>query len=596
MPHEIGNFLITPLGIFLLFSGIAGIFLALYISKFKQSPGIGYLAMLQFSTAIWTIFYFLEYSAINLSDRLFWSKLSYIGIAFIPVWFYLFSVNFESRQKKVSQKLAIPLIIVSSIFIAIVFTNDYHHLHWQSAAIDKEYQTTIYRYGPFFWLVFVYIYGFLIAGIINILNLIRRYSAQIHSAVWLMILACLIPVLGNIMYVFKLNPVPGFDWTPTCFFATSSILAYINIRFGLIDLIPFARQKLIDVMDDGFLLIDINYRVADINQSLLNRINQSREQVLGKHIAEVFPGREQLIEQLALSDKVSRVEISTLLSPDRKYLDMRATPIFDKYNVMSGQVAIFRDITTLKNHETTILKTNSHLKQEITEKEKLIDDLDNFANTVAHDLKNTIGAIVSLSEMIDQEISEKNYESLTDLNKLIFGSASKTLYIMEELLTMSTIRQQDITKQTVDMNAAVGESITRLSDLIESSRTTIIKPEHWPSAQAIPSWIEEVWVNFISNAVKYGGQPPVIKMGAEQLYTENKIKYWIKDNGNGLSTEDQGKLFTKFTRLEASRAHGTGLGLSIVKRIIEKLDGEVGVFSDAIPGEGCLFYFILPGK
>ncbi|MDD4193180.1 MAG: HAMP domain-containing sensor histidine kinase, partial [Mangrovibacterium sp.] len=103
-----------------------------------------------------------------------------------------------------------------------------------------------------------------------------------------------------------------------------------------------------------------------------------------------------------------------------------------------------------------------------------------------------------------------------------------------------------------------------------------------------------VWVNYLGNAVKYCGIPPIVELGAEQLYGENKVKFWIKDNGKGIAPRDQKKLFKPFTRLETTRAQGTGLGLSIAKRIIDKLGGEVGVFSNAIPGEGCLFYFILP--
>ena len=105
------------------------------------------------------------------------------------------------------------------------------------------------------------------------------------------------------------------------------------------------------------------------------------------------------------------------------------------------------------------------------------------------------------------------------------------------------------------------------------------------------AWLEEVWINYISNALKYGGTPPVIELGSE-LPAGGKVKFWIKDNGKGLSEDEMSSLFHKFTRLNTLKAEGTGLGLSIVKRIIEKLNGEVGVESK--PGEGCTFYFMLP--
>ena len=103
-----------------------------------------------------------------------------------------------------------------------------------------------------------------------------------------------------------------------------------------------------------------------------------------------------------------------------------------------------------------------------------------------------------------------------------------------------------------------------------------------------------MWVNYISNAIKYGGDPPQIQLGVDQL-PNNRLRYWVHDNGPGLSPEEQARLFTPFTRLNKTRAEGHGLGLSIVKRIIDKLGGEVSVESSGIPGEGSVFSFTLPG-
>ena len=74
------------------------------------------------------------------------------------------------------------------------------------------------------------------------------------------------------------------------------------------------------------------------------------------------------------------------------------------------------------------------------------------------------------------------------------------------------------------------------------------------------------------------------------------VRFWVRDNGKGLSPEDQARLFTPFTRLDQARARGHGLGLSIVRRIVEKQGGQVGVMSSGVPGEGCTFYFTLPAS
>ena len=107
------------------------------------------------------------------------------------------------------------------------------------------------------------------------------------------------------------------------------------------------------------------------------------------------------------------------------------------------------------------------------------------------------------------------------------------------------------------------------------------------------AWVEEVWVNYVSNAIKYGGRPPRVELGATEQENET-AHFWVCDNGAGLEPEEQARIFTPFTQLHQTRTGGYGLGLSIVRRIVEKLGGKVTVASDCAPGRGCTFGFTLP--
>lgn len=591
-----GTYLFNPMTVVLALSGIICCVVSLYLYQFKDSPGARYLALMVAATAVWSVCYFFEYSSTDLKVRLFWSKLSYFGIIFTTLFFYLFSRRFVFREKPFPAQLKNFLILLSFVPITGVLTNDYHHLHWASAQIDPKNSTTIYVYGPLFWVTFVYTYSFIILGMTNLMKLIHEGPKKILSSVWLILAASVIPVTGNFMYVFKVNPVPGFDWTPVCFLATGLMLAYVNIRYNTFDLVPLAREKLIDIWEDGVLVADRQQRIADFNQALLRITGKTRKEVAGKDLFRVFSERKALLESMVLANKPIQEETENFSGPEKKYIEVRSTPLTDRNNISWGNLLIFRDITIRRNNEAAIIRANDHLKKEIAEKEKLIGDLNAFAHTVAHDLRDLIGSIVSLSDLIEADIQEGNSESALELSQLISDSASKTLHIIKELLVLATVRQQDIIRQDVDMGKVIEESEKRLQELIRNSHATILKPQKWPVVKGNPVWLEEVWVNYMSNAIKYGGTPPVLELGAEQLYGENRVKFWIKDNGTGIAPKDQKKLFNQFTRLEVSQVQGTGLGLSIVKRIIEKLGGQAGVFSNAIPGEGSLFYFILPGN
>jgi signal transduction histidine kinase len=177
--------------------------------------------------------------------------------------------------------------------------------------------------------------------------------------------------------------------------------------------------------------------------------------------------------------------------------------------------------------------------------------------------------------------------------ELIKAAAKKAMHITQELLILATVSHQEIEKKPINVNSIYTEAKNQILDLIKKHDARIFSSDGWPRAAGYAPWIEEVWMNYLTNAIKYSGKPPVIEVGADE--PENgKIRFWVKDNGDGISAENQNRLFHKYVRLAPEKADGYGLGLSIVKRIVEKLGGEVGVESTGKKGEGAQFWFELP--
>ena len=143
------------------------------------------------------------------------------------------------------------------------------------------------------------------------------------------------------------------------------------------------------------------------------------------------------------------------------------------------------------------------------------------------------------------------------------------------------------------MATIVSEAEQRVGFLAKEHNAEIVRPKSWPVAVGHGPWVEEIWVNYLSNAVKYGGQPPYIQLGSTPL-DNHHVKFWVQDNGAGLTPEEQAQLFTPFTQLNKINVKGHGLGLSIVRRIVTKLGGEVDVSSSGEPGQGSTFSFTLP--
>ncbi|MCB8946274.1 MAG: PAS domain S-box protein [Ardenticatenaceae bacterium] len=219
------------------------------------------------------------------------------------------------------------------------------------------------------------------------------------------------------------------------------------------------------------------------------------------------------------------------------------------------------------------------------------EELDAFAHTVAHDLKAPLSNLIGFAEMLALDsvgLDDFLHRQATHIH----NNGRKMNNIIDELLLLSQVRKADLEVVPVNIGRTVHEAIERLADLVEEHRPQITQPDAWPMALGYASWIEEIWVNYISNAIKYGGASQIVRLNYQHL-PHQLIRFEVTDNGHGMTVEEQGRLFRPFERLEQlGKIEGHGLGLSIVRRIAEKLGGQVGVESQ--PGQGSTFYFILP--
>jgi two-component system, sensor histidine kinase and response regulator len=240
-----------------------------------------------------------------------------------------------------------------------------------------------------------------------------------------------------------------------------------------------------------------------------------------------------------------------------------------------------------------VLRYAIERKQAEQERERLIEELDAFAHTVAHDLKNPMFVLTATAQLLLEGSESISPEEVSHSLQTIVWNGRKMNNIVDGLLLLAGVRQQEITIQPLDMTGIIAEARQRLGHLIETRQVEITAPSSWPRALGYGSWVEEVWVNYLSNAIKYGGQPPRLELGATEQ-KDGLVCFWIRDNGPGLTPEEQARLFTPFARLNQVQTQGHGLGLSIARRIVEKLGGQVSVESNGTPGQGSVFCFTLP--
>ncbi len=265
-----------------------------------------------------------------------------------------------------------------------------------------------------------------------------------------------------------------------------------------------------------------------------------------------------------------------------------------------------QEIRERQQIEEALRKSEEALRQHTTDLEARNEELDAFVHTVAHDLKGPLGYMVGLAEVLEQEYTDFAPEEVGRRLRTISRSGRKASNIVDELLLLAEARKMEVETKPLDMARIVAEALQRLEGMIDEYQAKVILPpaQAWPAVLGYGPWVEEVWINYLSNALKYGGQPPCVEIGfsipdfelgiSDSLAQKRsaQIAFWVRDNGPGLSPEQQKRLFISFTQLDQVRAQGHGLGLSIVRRIVDKLSGHVGVESQV--GAGSTFWFTLP--
>lgn len=555
--------------------------------KYRKSAEVRYLMYIEIFAGIWSLMYGMEFTTGMLEAKVFWSQLSYLGIAFLPVSYFLFTTSFSQNSRVITPLSIMLLSIIPFITLALVFTNDYHNFVWAEISLSPTHNMLLYRYGLFFWIFWVHALLMIFGGLFNLFRSIYEFTAYYKSQVATLLVATVVPLAGNIMYVTGWNPVPGFDWTPVLFIFSGLVITFGIVRYRMFDLVPFARNKLIDTMIDGVIVVNADGFIEDFNPAVEDIFKLKNNSIIRERFSDIFQRYPSLVGAIE-KEEARRAEVELDLPGKQSYYQARISPVFNRNQLFSGHLVQVSDITSLK-------QTELRLKNEVEKRGRLIEDLDAFAHTVAHDLRNSLGSVYSASEVIQEAAASGNSEVLNEFSELIKESAHKAIHITQELLILATVNHQEIEKEPLDMARIFSRARGQLKDLISGRQAQISEPESWPVALGYANWVEEIWTNYLTNAIKYGGTPPELTVGAEPELN-GRVRFWIKDNGNGILPENQHKLFKKYTRLSPEKAEGYGLGLSIVKRIVEKLDGSAGAESSGKPGEGALFWFDLPAQ
>lgn len=341
-------------------------------------------------------------------------------------------------------------------------------------------------------------------------------------------------------------------------------------------------NNLFENIGDSVFVVDLaSYTILNANRHAARRLGYSRDELIGMSLEdiEVIPeggGQDASSWESSFSG-------TYVFECEYRHHDGYLIPV-----EVSSRVVEQDGNTVLQNFVRSI----THRKAMEAERQQMIDDLESFDHTVAHDLKNPLSTLMGFAVLMEEAWEELSPEEVAQYLGFIASNSRRAINIVESLLVFASVRkQEEISFEALDMAAIVAEVQERFAFTIADTGAQLHLPERWETAVGYAPWVTEVWANYVSNAIKYGGTPPQIELGSEAL-AGGMVRFWVRDNGNGIPADELPRLFSAYRRLGEMRIQGHGLGLSIAKRIVERLGGEVGVESQE--GQGSSFSFTLP--
>ena len=583
------EFTFNGYGLVLLFFGTLTAILAVYIFK-RGTNVVRWFSLMMGSNAIWSIAYGLELSSHTLEQAMLFINIEYIGIATLPLNWFLFCLNFCNKECWYKKPLNLTLLLIAPITtLVMVWTNPMHHLHYKDVRMFYEGPFPMVKIYPGTWYhIFTgYFYLLLACGCYLILNKFRNSDPIFRKQNYSIIIAAIIPWIGNFTYLIGIRPLGFIDLTPYAFILTTFLIFLGVYRFRLFDIVPIAREKVLELMSDGFLVLDEKHRIIDYNSSLLSFINIDKNQkVIGQSIEDIFSEQPKLISNIA-NRKSGKIELQANI--DQQTIYFEAEILFLNENKINN------DITIVKLQDLTTAKKDALIaREQAIELEKVNQLKDRIFSIIAHDLR---GPLVNLSEVLKMvsynQISDEEFKTLSPvLSKDIIYTTD----LLENILhwSRSQLKGFGISREFFNVRNVI---INEINYHLPSATLKNIKILHevfpYEVAYADVLMFQIVIRNILNNSIKFCNDGCEISITA--AYQKNgMLKVSIKDSGIGISKATLEKLFKEenISSRGTKNEKGTGLGLMICKDFMQKNNGEITVESEI--GIGTTFNLTLP--
>lgn len=532
--------------------------------------------------------YTLEIVSVDAAGSLTASKLQYVGVFSVLLWF-MFTLNFAGFGA-FSTRVGGILAALPAVVLLLALTNEYHGLIWQNVSVNATGAFNVFQaeYGSFFYVYFVYTVILLVVGVLLLVRAQIRQWRLYRSQMMFWLGGTLVPAFGHYAMVFGWYIVPNLHPIPLTYMIGAVCMTVAVFRLRLVDVMPIPFDTIFNSSPDAVIVYDLKRRVVAFNPAAAPFAATGVGIGIGMPLDDVFPS---VARGLAGGETVSEIRLHNadyrvLLSPSRT-----------RTGKTRGQILILTDITPIRQAE----REQRALLAQISRLEQLKTEMIRMA---AHDVKSPLATLMGYLEVIRGMDENAPLTSANSYFTVMERSTDSIMRIVRDILSLDRVERmaEDQTMHSVDLVQLTRTCAEELSQNAADKGLTysVTLSNGTMCVSGDPVQLHEAITNLIGNAIKY--TPPGGEVRA-RVYLEpaagdgekDGVVFTVEDTGPGIPQEQQAKLFQPFYRAktpETARVDGTGLGLYLVKGIVERHSGTMIMRSEY--GAGSTFGFRLP--
>jgi PAS domain S-box-containing protein len=352
-----------PYTIILLTTVVIATSLIIAVLKNHPTPGAPAFAVMMASVALWAFMIIFEVISNDSPTKNFAGNFKYLFIVTVPVAWFVFGLFYSNRVQRLGWRWGVLLATVPLVTLFMVATN-FHH-HWMFKSISWVPVNGLILparvYGPWFWVHTAYSYAMIFFGFLMLAKSIIDAHRLFRRQVLLLLLGALAPWLCNVFFLAGTHPLPYLDLTPFAFTLSGVAVVWGITRYRLLDIVPIARDIVIQSMDDGLIVLDHRHRILDVNSAATIMLGKAQAELIGREAFQMIDWWPRPTSNGQYGDISLPAIIEVAQSPRPRFFQLSVSPVLQQ-GQSSGQLVILRDITAMKTTQDALRQSEGRFK------------------------------------------------------------------------------------------------------------------------------------------------------------------------------------------------------------------------------------------